>query len=110
VAVRSKRLTDSITCNAGTTTNVFTVPSGRTAIVRSIAVNSSAATGATVAFLLDTGAGAVNFQRAIAIPAAGSILYTGPLVFNPGDVFSVNVATTNCRVMLFGTLLLGEPE
>ena len=110
MAVRSRRLAGPVTLSTSSETTIYTVPSGRTAIVRLIALADTGAGGCTVGLSINPGSGAARFARSLAVPASGSITFTAPLILNPGDVLSGRSVTDTCGCWVFGSLLLGEPS
>lgn len=105
MAVRSTKLwqTNSITTDPST---VYTVPTGRTAVVRSATLMNLGA----VAVIASLRIGSVAWWL-VTVPAATTVAVPYHVV-NPGEVVSVTGATaaTPLRSAGFGSLLLGAPE
>lgn len=104
MAVRSRRVAPTVAVGTGATA-VYTVPAGRTLILRnSLFVNQSAA-AITCAMIVNG-----NFVWRSVVAADATV---GPpfMVLNPGDVLTVTKTGANpCYFTAFGTLLLGEPS
>lgn len=112
MAVRTRVLALATITSGGAVKDVYTVPAGRTAIVKEVSVEN--ATGATAVVQLWVRRSAVQIPFAAQSALAGALATWGPRewAFNPGDVLQAFVpgAVVNCRVYVAGALLLGEPE
>lgn len=110
MAVRSRRLAGPSQVVAGGATLSYTVPSGRTAVVRSVVLSSNAmASGEVKAYI-----GAIGTPQlvwVVQVPARSTVVHPGYIVLNPGDVFTIAVVTgqQNVTAAIFGALLDGIP-
>lgn len=106
--VRSTRLLGP-TLLPTTAAALYTVPSGRTAIVRQISiVNSDSVT--RTAFLYIGGSGVGNRWRRVDVASGVSSIDSAFGVLNPGDVLQGNASAANVlTVTIMGALLDGEP-
>lgn len=113
MAVRSRRLFGPASSGAGAGGAViYTVPAGRTAIIRTLQLHNNSAVGATIAALnLNNPGVATFFWRPEPLGALGSVFYPGTMILMPGDVlsFRADPVTATCVALGFGTLLLGSP-
>lgn len=105
MAVRSRRLSGPIVVPAGgVNTVIYTVPAGRTAVVRGCFVYNSLLLVNTVNLL--TGIGSFWGHRFANAEFVQTV--DREFVLNPGDVL-VASSTTGANVTVFGSLLLGAP-
>lgn len=106
MSVKSQRLTVPTSIPPGTTVVVYTVPAGRTAIVRScFLTNISAVNASPISLRVAT----FDFWQDSV--GARSSVQPGYFVLNPGDKLAVvngDLAAT-IRATLYGSLLVGAP-
>lgn len=113
MSVRSRRLfTTAAPANANTL--LYTVPSGRTAVVRTLVlVGQSTTLGASATLLLNGTSAANNgLERGLVFSATETKYRDHWLCLNPGDTLRLSVAASPGSGVLvhgFGALLLGEP-
>lgn len=103
MAVRSRRVNNTVAVGTGATA-VYTVPAGRTLIVRNALFVNQSGAAITCAIIVN---GNFIWRSGVAPDST-----TGPpfMVFNPGDVITVTKTGANpCYFTMFGTLLWGEP-
>lgn len=110
--VRSRRLYGPVHATTGGATLVYTVPAGRTAVVRSmVLVNLGTVTSEGRVFLVN---GPVANGRVYNVNLdAKEAVFVQDLVFNPGDEVRITSNTTGggpIGFALYGSLLDGEPE
>lgn len=108
MAVRSKRILGPTQLSTSLTT-VYTVPSGRTAIVRTAYIYNQHSTDVSVLLTIN-GTGVADRLGNFLVPAARQIVLPAELVLNPGDVLRASASVSSvAELTLFGSLLLGEP-
>lgn len=114
VAVRSRRLFGpSAAGSAGVPLAIYTVPAGRTAIVRSLFVaKTSTASDGNFTLRLNGSSSGFGLYATVALAGVMTWILPDELVLNPGDVlWTVFTGATNVvRVSAFGSLLEGAPE
>lgn len=113
MAVRSRRLWGPLGITTAVHTTLYTVPAGRTLIVRTICLTNYSATDTVTWNLLVGGASANRTLFGVQSLAPGaSITKEVWFALNPGEQLGVTTAGTNPRLTTlgFGSLLLGEPE
>jgi len=115
VAVRSRRVTAITTVTANNTIlDLYTVPSGRTLILRGLAIANGSGGASALAriYQYDDVGGNLQIVSVAAVAATSTYTETGWWVGNPGDKFSALLATSgvNMKVCLWGSLLDGAPE
>lgn len=109
MAVRSRRFFGPTEVVGASAALLYTVPAGRTAILRLILVTMIGAGTGSVVLRVNSSTG-----NPIWVQASGGVTVTlsvpGVIVLNPGDELRCNVpATMSAWWTGFGTLLLGEP-
>lgn len=109
MAVRSRRLYSANLNTLNATVNIYTVPSGRTLIVRSVTFKriAAGATDVEVGLRPAGGSGLFFFSRA-GLALNESVVCDVPVILDPTDVLVVFI-TGRCHVHAFGSLLFGEP-
>lgn len=110
IPVRSRRIFGPVVLAAGTRAVVYTVPSGRTAIFRSLLFVNVGAAGAACQLRVnaDTTAACVSFMT---IGSLDTVALRDDLILNPGDVLWAGApfgATVNLSG--YGSLLDGAPS
>lgn len=92
-----------------TLSTIYTVPAGRTLIVRSLwCYNSNAAAQSTR--LTINGTALSDSIANLEVPASRNLQVVAELVLNPGDVLRAVASLTGVITLTaFGSLLLGEP-
>lgn len=111
MTVRSRRFAQLVDPGDDTFRTLYTVPSGRTAVVRCLEACNQASAARIITIAINVGStGRILSQKTIS--ANDVYVWPGYLVLNPADALLVRVqAGTNSIVWgAFGTLLLGEPE
>jgi len=109
MAVRSRRFFGPVALVAGTVTLLYTVPSDRTAIFRSVPMANYGA-AAAVCQLRVNGTAATNDVFIGSIPTVATVGQNGALVLGPGDTLNaVSAAGSTIVVSGFGSLLDGVP-
>lgn len=110
MAVRSARLF-SLAVTSTSFTTAYTVPTGKTIILRTLwVVNESLTAASTFGMRVNVGPGAQTFVLEEPIPAKGRYVSDHWLAFDEGDVLSVRIALAggaNLMVWGFGALLDG---
>lgn len=107
MAVRSNRLAGPVSVSGSA--SVFTVPAGRTAIVKQISIVNFGAGSSTVTLYLNgTASGDALDRRSV---GAGTTFHVIDIwwVFEPGDVMWVG-ASAAATVSVHGALLEGAPS
>lgn len=99
------------TINAGATVTVYTVPSDRVAIMRTITVTNTAALGQPATVQANLGSGALAVWTGT-IPAASTVSIPAPVILEEGDTLIVvnGGATGAMRAYGGGSLLDGDPS
>lgn len=115
MTVRSRRLwLPSATVDPGSSALLFTCPTDRTAIVRTIiaVVASSSAAATNVRLFINAGGGDLNLYFYGPIGVGRSGVLSSVVILNPGDEIRANhePAGVACRVGGYGTLLVGAPS
>lgn len=111
--VRSARVAGPITPLTGTATVVYTVPSGRTLIVRGLVIaNVSGTVDATVQVRVNGTTSGFGLWQGLSILRNETWVAPAYIVLNPGDVLYVRQDTgvNFIKVWLFGSLLDGAPS
>lgn len=113
VRSRSVAAVDSI--NVGSVHFVYTVPAGRTLIVKWWSAYNATGSARSVRLLVRRNGVNVSIARHAALPALATLQLPGEeLVANPGDMLGVQLGTetTNggLEVYVSGSLLEGEPQ
>lgn len=110
MSVRARRFVGP-TLIAAAGTNLYTVPTGRTLIIRALWVQNASAVATQVRIGINGIAAAQQIQNGLVLGANGTSAVTTPIILNPGDQlwFSLSAAAT-VYVTGFGSLLLGAPS
>lgn len=108
--VRSRRLAGPLLLSSADA-SVYVVPSGRTAVVRTILLhNTHSATVNVFLSLNATATVAASFLTALAIPVNTTVKLESWMALDPGDEIRSLAGTNNVvRATLFGALLDGVP-
>lgn len=109
MAVRSRRVATGVIPALSSSVNVYTVPAGRTLIVKTIEFGVDAGTPSQLGLRLFDGVGTHTFLFAL-IPASTVVRDTVYRVFNPGDVITASTGANPVYVIVYGVLLLGAPS
>lgn len=110
MAVRSRRLYSANLNTLGATVNIYTVPSGRTLIVRTVTFKRATINATDVEVLIrPAGGGGISTWARAALGTNETVALPFEIILNPADVLAVFI-TARCYVHAFGSLLLGEPE
>lgn len=109
MAVRSRRLTGPALLST-TTSLIYTVPSGRTLILRTVQVYNGSATLEAELRLFINGTTSVNraLKHLLAVETTATL--TPYWILNPGDTLWAQGSQSTIRMTTFGSLLLGAPE
>lgn len=112
MAVRSRTFILSSSVPSGATGATYTVPSGRTAIVKFVAAHSTSGAGTTtVVVSIEPAAGGISrlINDALGVDECKRFidLYA---VAQPGDVIRARRGTGTMSIQVQGTLLFGAPE
>jgi hypothetical protein len=110
VSVRSRRVLGPQQVLAGGTDATYTVPSGRTLVVRSLVVASNATAAGEFKWFV----GAATTPTLIWVATVGAkatLVADWWMALDPGDVLRCKVVTgqQNVTVSVFGALLFGAP-
>lgn len=93
--------------SATTDTNVYTVPTGKQAVVSTIAVCNRGATAATYRIAIRVGGSALSNEEYIAydtaISANNSTMITVGVTLNAADIVTVYASNANLSFNLFGS-------
>lgn len=109
MAVRSRRVAGPTTL-ATSSGVIYTVPAGRTLIVRSITLYNRGA-NSTSSLVMINGTTGAECIWLVSLATQTSTSFVVPLVLNPGDVLRAHTTqATHVAMTVFGSLLLGEPE
>lgn len=109
--VRSRRLYGPVHATTGGPSLVYTVPSGRTAVVRSMVIVNNGTVTSEARVLLVNGPVANGRVYNVELLAKGSV-FVQDLVFNPGDEVRITSNTVGggpIAFALYGSLLDGAP-
>lgn len=108
--VRSRRFFGPVALVAATNTDLYTVPSGRTAIIHAITMINVGTGPTPLQLRLNGGTSAENIFYVLAGPV-GSLDLLDRIILNPGDVLSGRSGAASSWVVSgFGSLLDGEPS
>lgn len=113
MAVRSRRLFGPANVPSGAATALYTVPSGRTAVVRSLVVaNTSLTVAGSGSFRINGTTSGFTWWWIPSIAVGDTWSADVVLILNPLDVlyFRQDTGANALRVTGGGSLLLGEPE
>lgn len=93
---------------------VYTVPAGRTAVIRTMTVtNTSSSDDGNFAVRVNGTSSGFGLFENVDLPAFQTWVQPEEICLDPGDVLYMlprNVATNVFRTFGFGSLLLGAPE
>lgn len=111
MAVRSRRLWGPTNMGTNATVTLYSVPAGRTAVIRTITVaNGSATTAGTIRFGINSSSSTARILEGQAVPLGDTFIWDHWLALDPGDdLIGVSVGVS-LRCTGFGALLLGEPS
>ena len=112
MAVRSTRLFNPVLVTAATFTTLYTVPTGRTAIVHAVVAtgyDGGNCTNTRLYIQPASGSTMVIYNFGTVAQDAVSACNTY-LVLNPGDSFAFYQSGGRAQVCAFGSLLLGAPS
>lgn len=112
MAVRSRRLFGGQRLTVGAIQTIYTVPSGRTAILRKITLTNSSDTVAQPVTLRINGTTGGTLLFEDLVPGQTTVTLED-VVLNPGDILrgrSNLTGTTGIDIFGFGSLLEGEPS
>ena len=93
-------------------TTLYTVPSFKTAVVKSLLVSEDAGSGSTITITLVNSSGTIfNLFKDKAIGSkATTELLTQPLVMEEGEILKVQAADFIAVILLFVTVTVGVPS
>lgn len=109
-AVRSRRFFGPVVLVAATTTLVYTVPAGRTAIFHTVVVINTAVAAGFFDLRVN---GTLNVDRAwlVTVPATDSLELFDRIILNPGDtLYARSGVGATMAVSGYGSLLDGAPS
>lgn len=111
MAVRSRRVLGPESHTSASSTLLYTVPSGRTLVIRTVTLTYNGAGGAAWRLCVN-GAATTDAIRRGTFAAAGEMVLEAWLALNPGDELRLAGITAGhtINVAVFGALLEGEPE
>lgn len=110
--VRSQRIVGPVVVAASAATTVYTVPVGRTLVVRQMVVVNQSSTLAGSFHILLNGTSSSNngLWKGVTLAAGARFTDAGWYAFNPGDFLRVSNGATPVNFFLFGSLLDGAPS
>lgn len=108
--VRSRRFFGPVVLVAATTTLVYTVPAGRTAIFHAIEMMNAGVAAAFIDLRVNGTTSADRFLVA-SIPAVSNLDLYDRLILNPGDtLYARSGVATTVSILGCGSLLDGAPS
>lgn len=112
MSVRSGRVWGPTDLSASVGAELFTVPSGRTLVIRTLSFDVHSGTARNIFIGVDSGAGYVESARWFAVGPNATLLLDQWRALNEGDIFcGYASAASTVTLTVYGALLEGtEPE